>query len=122
MLEFAASWDLVDSIDPVQWSIRLLVPPGSLLEAHPRFLPVRAALDTARFTWTWSHPDPRVDALQRDVAALVEAAAVAGEDPRATFAAVAHAAARAAGAAHGSRPRAAGLKGRTPRLTEPWFC
>ncbi|HUD70680.1 MAG TPA: CUAEP/CCAEP-tail radical SAM protein, partial [Dongiaceae bacterium] len=77
MLDFAASWDLIDSIDPVQWSIRLLVPPGSLLESHAEFLPVRGGLDEARFSWTWKHADTRVDALQRDVAAIAEAAATA---------------------------------------------
>jgi radical SAM superfamily enzyme YgiQ (UPF0313 family) len=132
LLEFAASWNLVDSIDPVQWSIRLLVPPGSLLEAHEEFLPVRGELDAARFTWLWEHPDPRVDELQRGVAALVEAAAVADEDPRATYAAVVRATARAGVAGRGGRvgavvatdaPPAVALgKGRTPRLTEPWFC
>ncbi|HKQ98010.1 MAG TPA: CUAEP/CCAEP-tail radical SAM protein, partial [Candidatus Polarisedimenticolia bacterium] len=85
MLDFAASWDLVDSVDPVQWSIRLLVPPGSLLESHPDFLPARGPLDARRFTWTWNHPDPRVDELQRAVAAIAEAAALKGDDPRATF-------------------------------------
>jgi radical SAM superfamily enzyme YgiQ (UPF0313 family) len=133
LLEFAVSWDLVDSVDPVQWSIRLLVPPGSLLETHADFLPVRGPLDAARFTWTWAHPDPRVDALEREVAALVEAAAGADGDPRATFAAIARAAARAGGAGRGGRlagwatssdmaSPGAHAKGRTPRLTEPWFC
>jgi len=132
LLEFAASWDLVDSIDPVQWSIRLLVPPGSLLEAHDEFLPVRGDLNATKFTWMWEHPDPRLDDLQRAVATMVEAAAVAEEDPRVTYAAVVRAAARAGGAGHGGQvgaavvtdapPAAAPAKGRTPRLTEPWFC
>ncbi len=144
MLDFAASWDLIDSIDPVQWSIRLLVPPGSLLESHAAFLPVRGRLDEARFSWTWKHPDTRVDALQREVAAIAEAAATAGEDPGITFASVARAAARARGAGAGrlvglepiiaadlpppgtpaadAPPRHARGKGRAPRLTEPWFC
>ena len=137
MLDFAVSWDLIDAVDPVQWSIRLLVPPGSLLESHPEFLPARGRLDAGRFTWTWTHADPRVDELQRSVAQLAEAGAIAGDDPRATFAAIARGAARAAGAARGARfgaalstlsvpppgPTAAALaKGRPARLTEPWFC
>jgi len=137
LLDFAASWDLVDSIDPVQWSIRLLVPPGSMLEAHDDFLPVRGDLNATKFIWLWEHPDPRVDLLQRAVATMVEAAAVAEEDPRTTYAAVVRAAARAGGVGRGGRvgavatvgisasdapPVAAPAKGRTPRLTEPWFC
>jgi hypothetical protein len=74
-----------------------------------------------------------VDALQREVAALAGAAALAREDPRRTFAAIARAAARAGGVGRSARlaahaaatetaPIAARAKGRTPRLTEPWFC
>ncbi len=35
--------------------------------------------------YTWRHPDPRVDMLQRQVARVAEEAAGSGEDPATTF-------------------------------------
>ncbi|MSP61272.1 MAG: radical SAM protein [Myxococcales bacterium] len=124
LIGFAWEHDLVDALDPVQLAIRLLVPPGSLLEAHPEMRPHLGVLDEAALTWRWTHPDPRMDALQRAVHATVADAALAKEDPRTTFAAIARLAARAAGRSDAPpletetpRPRR-----RVPRLTEPWFC
>ena len=124
LIGFIERLDLVEAVDPVQMSIRLLVPPGSLLERHEAFLPHRGPLDSRRFTWTWRHPDPRMDRLQAEVAALVESAVGGDLDARATFWRVGVAARRAAGApiASAPPPPAALAKGRPPRLTEPWFC
>jgi radical SAM superfamily enzyme YgiQ (UPF0313 family) len=144
LLAFIEDWDLVDAIDPVQLSIRLLVPPGSLLAEHPAFLPFRGPLDEARFTYRWTHPDARLERLHRDVTAIVERAAQSAEAAADTFEHVAVAAgrARAAGgraagrvaaatdraAIDGPVPRSLRMpparrdKGRAPRLTEPWFC
>src|SRR3972149_5051308 len=63
-----------ESLDPVQLSIRLLVPPGSLLLADPEFATSR--FDETALTWRWRHPDPRMDRLQEKVARAVEDAAV----------------------------------------------
>ena len=144
LLDFIEDRDLIDAVDPVQMSIRLLVPPGSLLESHEDFLPHRGPLDARHFSWRWTHPDPRMDALHVEVSALVERAAGSGEEAEVTFARVRAAARRAAGAtgararraprpAAASRPAAprppaappppaALTKGRPPRLSEPWFC
>jgi len=144
LLDFIQERDLIDAVDPVQMSIRLLVPPGSLLESHQAFLPHRGRLDAQRFTWTWKHPDPRMDLLHANVAAIVERAAVSGRDARATFARIGAAVRHFAGgsSAGAALPDAVDLrdaatsgnpvrrppspmaltKGRPPRLTEPWFC
>ena len=118
LVELIAARDLVDGVAPVQLSIRLLVPPGSLLlAAHPdRFGP----FDPQALGHTWRHDDPRVDALQRAIAARVEEDAQTGADPAATFAEV-----RALVRAAAALPPAAGLPRplrRAPRLSEPWFC
>src|SRR5207253_9597643 len=63
LFEFALEHDLVDAIDPVQYTLRLLLPPGSLL--IDRDAPWLRGFDEAAFTWRWEHPDARVDALQR---------------------------------------------------------
>jgi radical SAM superfamily enzyme YgiQ (UPF0313 family) len=120
--------DLVDTfeergflpqLDPVQLSIRLLVPPGSLLEGHPEI--AFEGLDPEALAWRWRHPDPRMDALQARVAAAVEDGAGRGEDRLATIARVKALALAAAGRPHAHvevRPDPR----RVPRLTESWFC
>jgi len=122
LLDFVETHDLVDAIEPVQYSIRLLVPPGSLLLETPAFRPFVSGFDAAAFNHRWVHPDARMDALQTVVATLVAAAADRREDAAVTFGRVRAAADRAAGAT----PRAAPLlppgRHRPPRLTEPWFC
>jgi hypothetical protein len=124
MLDFVEGEDLVDAVDPVQYSLRLLVPPGSLLAGHA---PLRAHLGPlveGAFSHAWTHPDPRMDALQARVARVVEAAAEAHADEAATFEEVRALADAAAGAPARRRPggRALGERARAPRLTEPWFC
>jgi radical SAM superfamily enzyme YgiQ (UPF0313 family) len=113
----ARGW--LGALDPVQLGIRLLVPPGSLLEGEPE---LRAGgLDEEMLGWRWSHPDPRMDRLQRRVAEVAEDGARRGEDPLATVAAVKALALAAAGRehVHVARPFASA---RAPRLTESWYC
>jgi len=124
LLGFLEREHLLDQVDPVQLAIRLLVPPGSLLLSRPGIRPFLGPLDAAGFTYRWTHPDPRMDALQRDIGALVEGAARAAEDPAVTFErvrSVAYARAgrgRPRGALHAPPP----ARPLPPRLTEPWFC
>jgi radical SAM superfamily enzyme YgiQ (UPF0313 family) len=129
LLEFIDTHDLIDRLDPIQLGIRLLIPRGSLLFEHPEMRPHLGPFDPQRFTWAWTHPDPRMDRLHAEVAALLETSAERGDPPEATVAAVAARAAAAAGRpaagssiATGRPPPARRDKGRAPRLTEPWFC
>ncbi len=116
LLDFIAAEGLIDHVDSVQLSIRLLVPPGSLLLERPAIRPFLSDLDAAGFTYRWTHPDPRMDALQRDVSALVAEAARSGDDPARTFGRIwSLATARPFREPSPERPIPA-------RLTEPWFC
>jgi radical SAM superfamily enzyme YgiQ (UPF0313 family) len=123
ILAFVQREGLVDHVDPVQYSIRLLVPPGSLLADHPAMRPHLGALVAGDFSFRWTHPDPRMEALQTAVAALVGEAAERGEDAAVTFAQIRRLADEAAGvpAAPLAAPPDPG-RARPPRLTEPWFC
>jgi len=121
-LDFLANQALVDHVDPVQYGIRLLVPPGSLLLELPELTAHLGDKVPGGFHHRWTHPDPRVDRLADDVAEMVAAAAERQEDAALTFDRVRALAASAAGvpapeplALPASRPRPA-------RLTEPWFC
>jgi radical SAM superfamily enzyme YgiQ (UPF0313 family) len=116
LLDWIEDHDLVEAVDPVQLSIRLLVPPGSLLERYPPMRPFLGELVPDRFSYAWVHPDLRVDALQREVAAIVAEAARADAEPQATFDRIRCAA--------NLRPARIHVPPRPipPRLTEPWFC
>jgi radical SAM superfamily enzyme YgiQ (UPF0313 family) len=120
LLEVFEERGLLPALDPVQLSIRLLIPPGSLLEGEPGV--AFEGLDPGALTWRWRHPDSRMDALQARVAAEVEAAAARSEEPLATIARVKVLALAAAGLPHEHVRTLAPDQRRVPRLTESWFC
>lgn len=122
LLTFVAEHDLQDHIDPVHFSIRLLVPPGSALLSDPSSAEWLGELDQAAFTYRWRHADPRVDELQAAVARVVEAGASQGEEARATFAQLWNLAHRSAGVIPPPMPTPVVKRRRPPRLTESWFC
>ncbi len=124
VLDFLESHDLVDHVDPVQYSIRLLVPPGSALLARPDTARWLGRLVQESFTYEWSHTDPRMDELQKQIARIVEKSVSGNEDTIDTFYRVRELAytsrgegvpARSIMAYETSRPR-------PPRMTESWFC
>jgi radical SAM superfamily enzyme YgiQ (UPF0313 family) len=121
-LDFLEEADLLDAVDPVQYGLRLLVPPGSLLLGHEAMRPHLGHLVAEAFYYEWTHPDPRMDALQRAVSHAVGLAADRREDAAATFYKVRALADHAAGTA--ARPATTGVSSRrrVPRLTESWFC
>ena len=130
MFDMVDTHDLIDAIDPVQYAIRLLIPPGSALLDQSESLQSLetaaglGALDQAGFQYHWTHRDSRMDQLQRDISSAVEQAAKAGEDPRATFTRLRTMAARLAGRDTTSlqRPSPRSPQRRPPRMSEPWFC
>jgi hypothetical protein len=115
LLEFVAANDLIDNVDPVQYTIRLLLPQGSLLLERPDLAPHLGRYDPELLGYPWTAADPAIDALQVRVAHVVEESLDAGESIETTFGRVW----REAGAP-GVVPTAA-TTGR-PRLSEPWFC
>jgi hypothetical protein len=109
-------------VDPVQLAVRLLVPRGSSLVGSPALDGRLGPFDPATFSYVWQHPDPRVDALQRQVAAVVEQQARApAADAVNTFYVIKDLALAALGRpANSSRVRLPVEA--VPRLSEPWFC
>lgn len=124
LLEFVESEDLVEAVDPVQLSVRLLIPPGSLLLQHPGLAPHLGELDPEAFGYAWKHPDPRMDFLQRRVAATVERAAHFQEPAQETYEKIRGDYFEISGERAGfSIPgRGHASTRRLPRLTESWFC
>jgi radical SAM superfamily enzyme YgiQ (UPF0313 family) len=130
MFDLVEQHGLIDCIDPVQYSVRLLVPPGSALltppETHPtpmsQFL---GPLDQQKFQHIWSHPDPRMDSLQQAVTRVVETSTKVKEDPERAFYRLWELVYDTTGREFSSLKKAASMnpdRVRPPRMTEPWFC
>jgi radical SAM superfamily enzyme YgiQ (UPF0313 family) len=124
LLDFVEAEGLREQVDPVQLTIRLLVPPGSALLEKPWMREHVGALDAEGLTWTWSHPDPRMDRLHILVSNLVEDATAAGLDPVEILERirVATLTVRDGRPPLHRRPPPVAPRIRSPRLTEPWFC
>jgi len=123
-LDFLDAEGLIDSVDPVQYGLRLLVPPGSLLLETEALRPHLGLLEQETLSYRWTHPDPRMDRLQAETAQVVAQGVEVKADAPAIFDRVRAMAAAAAGAAAPTRVATGMAKGRKrpPRLTEAWFC
>jgi radical SAM superfamily enzyme YgiQ (UPF0313 family) len=119
MFEFIAEQGLQRAVQPVQYGLRLLLPPGSPLNDVLATEDRLGRFEDTLLTYTWRSLDPRVDALQSTLASMVEAASEASEDEAVTFerarAAVYAAVGRVAPIASTAGPD-------VPGLTESWFC
>ncbi|MGI8759109.1 MAG: CUAEP/CCAEP-tail radical SAM (seleno)protein [Acidimicrobiales bacterium] len=123
LLDFVAAHDLIGNVEAVHYTIRLLVPEGSLLLGHPDLAPYLGDYDPDRLSYTWTAADPRVDDLQALLAEVVEAGLAEDAPAGALYLAVNRAVRQAAGAPDDARPLVAlGASEGRPRLTEPWFC
>jgi radical SAM superfamily enzyme YgiQ (UPF0313 family) len=123
LIEFVEANGLIDHVDPVQYSIRLLVPPGSILLEREETQAWIGSLNQKAFSYEWSHKDARMDKLYRDVAALVEQAARRNEDSAETFYRIRELAYTAKEELPPLRTaKLSPLRRRPPRLTEAWFC
>ena len=124
ILDFVAAHDLVANVDPVQYSIRLLVPEGSLLLEREDLREHLGPYEAERLSYPWRSADPAADRLQGRLSALVQQSAAAREAPGLTFARIRAAVREAIGESNVPEPEAIPMgstEGR-PRLTEPWFC
>jgi hypothetical protein len=127
LLTWIRRHDLIQHVPAVQLAVRLLIPPHSALLENGHFDRLSAGrapdwlgvLDAANFTYTWSHPDPRMDRLHQEVTQLAQSG---NGDAYTTFAAIERAAYALA-----QRPQPQWEKPLfpdlpPPRLSEDWFC
>ena len=125
MLDMVEDHDLIDATDPVQLSIRLLVPPGSALLDKSDIQQFLGPLAQAGFQYPWTHLDERMDRLHQAVSAIVEAGAKEEKDAMVTFGRIRAMADEIAGrqTESSTRTRAHSAdRPKPPRLTESWFC
>ena len=123
IFQFVDTYRLVYHVDPVQYAVRLLIPPGSYLLNRPETKTLSLTLDETAFSYIWVHPDARMDELHKTVNALVENDARMGVDALDTFYRMWELAADM----HGSRRTPLGFRSKeahqpAPRITEAWFC
>jgi hypothetical protein len=117
LLQCLADLELVDHVAPIQLAIRLLIPEGSRLLGVDDVRALVGRFDPGTLTYRWTHADPRVDDLQRDVAAIVGRRLVS-ERP-AVFGEIARLVHERTGLPL-VRPRVTGVP--IPHLDEPWYC
>jgi hypothetical protein len=125
LLDFVEEQDLVGAVDPVQFTVRLLVPPGSRLLDDPVTSSAFGELLPASFSHSWQHADERMERLHRRLTEEVERAAHHVESAEETFSRIRRIFSEVSGKPRVStRAIAAPIvpKRRTPRLTESWFC
>jgi radical SAM superfamily enzyme YgiQ (UPF0313 family) len=124
LLNFFEGRRLIEQVDPVHFSIRLLIPPGSALLDTVESKHWLCELDSAAFTYRWRHPDWRMDALHKNVSRVVEQAERTKSNPIETFFLIKAMALAATGkdlkvveaVQEYGTPRV------LPHLTESWFC
>jgi hypothetical protein len=120
LLDTIAELNLVDHVPSIQLAIRLLIPEGSKLLELDDVKGLVSGFDPATLAYGWVHPDPRVDELQRQVAALV--GVKIGSDRRALFEEISALAHYRAGVPRTIVPAAAQPQQAVPYLSEPWYC
>lgn len=114
--------ELIEQVAPIQYTLRLLIPPGSRLLELPEARQVVGALDEASLSYRWRNPDPQLDRLQRDLELLVHRSAKEQLTRAEIFQQIySRSQDLLAGApAPPAQLRANGYK--APYLTEPWYC
>jgi hypothetical protein len=124
LLETVEELGWIDNVAPVQYAIRLLLPPGSLLLDRPSTDEHLDGFDEDLFSYRWRHPDTEMDRLCDTATRLVREADAAGEDPRLTFYRLKSLALAAVGgrSVPVEAARALPEQRAAPRLSEPWFC
>jgi hypothetical protein len=113
--------ELIEAVPPVQLAIRLLVPQGSWLLKLPGFESLLDAFDPDMLGYPWRHPDPAMDALQREVERIAADAEANSSDRHLAFGRIWRAAHAAGGISAPDIPPATSRQP-VPCLSEQWYC
>ena len=121
LLEHIVTWQLIESVAPVQLSIRLLIPAGSYILKLDGLDDIVGDFDAGILGHPWRNPDPRVDELQQQVQSWVTKAESDGLSRPQSFLEIWRLAHLQAGKTvpelnleHAGKP--------VPRLSENWYC
>ena len=122
IFRFLDGHDLLAITDPVQMSIKLLIPPGSLMLEVPEVAEAVGDFDPGALGYQWAFADPAAGVLQQSLAGMAEEADAVGRDPVETLVAMWAVALDAAGADASEAQIPPGATVGRPRMTESWFC
>lgn len=112
--------ELIDSVAPVQLSIRLLLPRGSSLVDSAERNEWLGLFDPKKLGYSWIHPDSRVDELQLSVQQWVISAQDEDLDRMGIFAGIWEMAHQFI---EGKVPVLKHTTGQpVPQMSEPWYC
>ena len=88
----------------------------------PEVQSIVGPFDEAALSYRWTHPDPRVDLLHRDIDSQVEFMSAQGADRRAIFEEIWRLVHRYMERPHTPLPLRKALWATPPYLSEPWYC
>lgn len=121
LLRHVVDLQLMESVAPVQLSIRLLIPAGSLILEIDNLDGLIGDFDAGILGHPWKNPDPRVDQLQQVVQSWVMQAEADGLSRPEIFRGIWEKSHQAAGLAAPTLDlKLAGKP--VPRLSENWYC
>ncbi len=118
IIRFIDEHGLWGSVDPIQLSIRLLIPDGSLMLELPELQPHLAGYDPTLLGHQWTPVDGGMDALQQTLAALIEVGDADGAADLDVLRSLVAAVTDGTGIPLPTVPDVEPA----PRLTESWFC
>lgn len=118
IFEFIDGQGLAGATDPVQMSIRLLVPAGSLLEEHPAMTPHLGEYNEVGLSWSWEFADPETEVLHKEIETIAANASDCGQEAVSTLNEMREVVSRFTGRELPPLRRIPPA----PRLTESWFC
>ncbi len=119
LLRWVRANGLTANIPPVQYSIRLLVPPNSALIENNETRKWFGPLKPEEFVHEWMHADERMDQLQLSTAIIAE---MAGGSYLKGFLQIEKEAYKVAGRSMPDFKPVVTSRIKPPRLTEDWFC
>lgn len=109
---------LWSATDPVQLAIKLLLPEGSLLEAHPAVVPHLSSYEPHSLTWSWEFEHPETERLHEELDSIAAEGSDCDAEAMDTLAIMRDRIAEVVGLDLPAMPDSAP----TPRLSESWFC
>jgi radical SAM superfamily enzyme YgiQ (UPF0313 family) len=119
LMTFLDDHGLASAIDPVQLSIRVLIPEGSLLVAQPEIAKYLSHFDAESLTWSWEFKDPATARLHKELDRIAGEASDCQQDAGDTLLAMRDVISSISGIQLGKLQSSSVV---VPRLSESWFC
>jgi hypothetical protein len=122
LLASVAELGLIESVSPVQYALRLLIPAGSRLLELEELRGLVGPFDPAALAHPWDHPDPALDRLQRAALRLAQGSGPRGERRADFFARLVALTGELLGEAPPVTLEHLVPRPPIPYMSEPWYC